>query len=275
MDSDHHVTVNSETGSVGSQLRRLRESKAIALNDAAEATRISRNYLQALEEDRPDQLPSPAYLKGFTKTYAVWLGLKGEELALLLARTTAPAPVDAAPATTGSGGSGSFNWQRLFLPSVLLAALIISAIFLAPPSAQRVRKSPLPAAAVFKPVSAVQPIVSSVIQPVTIPLTSPAADTEQPSETAVPPSPVPQDGVLVRMKVVRNSTLTIVIDDGIAQGYELTSGDLIEWKAAHTIAMDISEADSVELQLNNTPLQLQAPSGKPVYIVLDANGIRH
>lgn len=280
MASDHHVpAADPENGSVGSLLRQLRESKAIALHDAAEATRISKNYLQALEEDRPDLLPSPVYLKGFVKTYAVWLGLRGEELDLLLARTTVSEPIDVAQASSrGWAGFAQFNWQRLFLPAVLLGALIISTIFLVPPSSQRtaqpVRQPPLPTAVVFSTVSAMQPVLSSTVQPVAETAAPPVTGSAQSPETATK-TPTPQSGVLVSMKVTRNSMLTVVIDDGVAQGYELTSGDLIEWKAARTIAMDISDAGSVELQLNTTPLKLQVPSGKPTYIVLDANGIRH
>lgn len=275
MDSVHDIPeVDPETESVGSMLRRSRESTTISLHDAAEATRISMKYLVALEEDRPEDLPSPAYLKGFVKTYAVCLGLQGEELDRLLALTMVPLPVETTPTARAASVFVRLNWQRLFLPSVLLGALIISAIFLSPPSSQRsvqpARQQPL--AVAVAPLTALQPVVSSAVQPTGAPIPQ-LVGSAQSSETAATTSR-PQNGVLVSMKVNRASTLSVIIDDGAAQGYELTSGDLIEWKASSTIALDISDAGSVEIELNNTPLKLKTPPGKQTYIVLDANGIR-
>jgi len=278
VDSDLHVSAAAaaETETVGTILRRLRESKAISLSDAAEATRITRKYLQAIEADHPEELPSPAYLKGFVKTYAEYLGLQGEELLLLLNRTTVYHAADSATTSRSFTGVSSFNWQRLFLPSILLGALIISTIFFSPTTPPRtappVRPQTLPTTVATAPVAALQPVVSSTSTPV--PANQAASEPAQPLEKTVTPPLQQQNGFQVSMKVTRNSTLTIVIDDGAAQGYDLNSGDLIEWKAMRTITMDISDAGSVELQHNSTPLKLQAPSGKPVYIVLDANGIQ-
>lgn len=278
MDSDLHISAAAaETETVGSILRRLRVSKATSLTDAAEATRITRKYLQAIEADHPEELPSPAYLKGFVKTYAEYLGLQGDELFLLLNRTTAYHTADSATTSRNFTGIASFNWQRLFLPSILLGAVIISTIFFSPTAppprtAPPVRPQPLPTTVAAAPVAALQPVVSSTSAPV--PANQTDSEPAQPLEKMVTPPLQQQNGFQVSMKVTRNSTLTIVIDDGAAQGYDLNSGDLIEWKAMRTITMDISDAGSVELQHNSSPLKLQAPSGKPVYIVLDANGIQ-
>jgi len=68
--------------------------------------------------------------------------------------------------------------------------------------------------------------------------------------------------------------LSVIIDDAASQGYDLTSGDLIEWKAARTIALDLTDASGVEIELNGAPLQLQVSPGKPAYIVLDADGVK-
>ena len=277
MDTDHHdSTVEPDSQSVGSILRRCREFNSISLKDAAEATRIGKNYLQALEEDRPDALPSPAYLKGFLKTYATYLGLDGEELIQLATRTADPLLADPASTSRTFPRFYHFNWQRMILPTVLLGTLIISAFLLVPSSPERpvqpALQQVLPAAMPAIPAAALQPALSSAGKPVAAetPLSTPPA---LPSDTvAATPNPL---GFMVRMKVNRNSTLSVTIDDAASQGYDLTSGDLIEWKAARTIALDLSDAGSVEMELNNTPLKLPVTQGKQMYLVLDANGIRH
>ena len=53
---------------VGETLRRAREERGVSLDQAAEATRISKRYLHALELDAPlDDLLNPAYGRLFLK----------------------------------------------------------------------------------------------------------------------------------------------------------------------------------------------------------------
>lgn len=61
--------------SIGAQLRRKRLEKMISLEAASRAVHIRIGYLQALEEDRRDQLPSSVQGKGFLRLYAGYLGL--------------------------------------------------------------------------------------------------------------------------------------------------------------------------------------------------------
>ena len=63
---------------IGSSLREARTRRGLALSDVERATHIRSRYLSALEEDRFDTLPGPAYAKGFLRTYADFLGLEGQ-----------------------------------------------------------------------------------------------------------------------------------------------------------------------------------------------------
>jgi cytoskeletal protein RodZ len=51
---------------------------------AAEATRIRRHYLEALEQGEIDLLPSPVQVRGFVRAYATFLGLDASELLALI-----------------------------------------------------------------------------------------------------------------------------------------------------------------------------------------------
>jgi cytoskeleton protein RodZ len=57
------------------QLKELRETKSISLEQAAQATRIRLHYLKALEAGNFSALPSPAQARGFVRSYAAYLGL--------------------------------------------------------------------------------------------------------------------------------------------------------------------------------------------------------
>ena len=63
---------------VGLLLRAERERLQIPLSEVSEKLRIQRDYLAALEEGRPAELPGATYAAGFLRTYSDFLGLDGE-----------------------------------------------------------------------------------------------------------------------------------------------------------------------------------------------------
>jgi len=65
---------------VGEYLRKLREEKGISLEQVAGETNIRLAYLQAIENDQPDQLPSLPQAKGFTRLYAAHLGVNSRDV---------------------------------------------------------------------------------------------------------------------------------------------------------------------------------------------------
>jgi cytoskeletal protein RodZ len=65
---------------IGKKLRQKREENGISLEKAAQETNIRIQYLQAIEEDKPEVLASPAQARGFTRLYATFLGLDAHAL---------------------------------------------------------------------------------------------------------------------------------------------------------------------------------------------------
>lgn len=68
------------TGSIGDKLRKAREDKGILLEEAHKATKIHPNVLEALEEDRLEQILGRTYVKAFLKQYVHYLGLDEREI---------------------------------------------------------------------------------------------------------------------------------------------------------------------------------------------------
>ena len=64
---------------LGSWLREHRLAAGFELDQAAEETRISYGYLDAIEADRLDVLPAPVYVRGFVRLYARFLGIDPED----------------------------------------------------------------------------------------------------------------------------------------------------------------------------------------------------
>jgi flagellar biosynthesis protein FlhG len=78
----------------GEALRAERERLGLGLQAISSRTKIRPSFLAALEEERWDRLPSPVFLRGFLREYAVCLGLPADDVAraLLLRRERAMAP---------------------------------------------------------------------------------------------------------------------------------------------------------------------------------------
>ncbi|HEY2787948.1 MAG TPA: helix-turn-helix domain-containing protein [Gaiellales bacterium] len=67
-------------GEVGAKLRGERERRGIGIDEIEAETRIRAKFLLALEEERFDVLPGPAYVRAFVRDYAEQLGLDPQEL---------------------------------------------------------------------------------------------------------------------------------------------------------------------------------------------------
>ncbi len=71
-----------ERESLGTYLKKERELRNISLRDVARNTRVREPILQAIEEDRLEQLPPPTIVKGFLQSYAKYVGLDTNEVLL-------------------------------------------------------------------------------------------------------------------------------------------------------------------------------------------------
>ena len=78
---DQESTPNqSELASFGEELRREREIRGISLKEIADATKISKRFLEAIERNDHKTLPAPVFTRGFVREYARYLGLSSEEM---------------------------------------------------------------------------------------------------------------------------------------------------------------------------------------------------
>jgi len=95
--------------SIGKQLRQAREARNLSLEQIAQATRIRVRYLQALEAEQFELLPSTAQVRGFLRAYAAQLHLDPVPLLAALDGETSPPPPppDLPPAETPALPQGS------------------------------------------------------------------------------------------------------------------------------------------------------------------------
>lgn len=73
--------VGTDTPITGEILKRVRESKGVTLKEISDKTRIGRRNLEALEEERFEELPdAKIYIRGFVRCLALELGLDPERV---------------------------------------------------------------------------------------------------------------------------------------------------------------------------------------------------
>lgn len=70
----------SELASFGEELRREREIRGISLKEIADATKISKRFLEALERNDHRTLPAPVFTRGFVREYSRYVGLNAEDM---------------------------------------------------------------------------------------------------------------------------------------------------------------------------------------------------
>ena len=69
----------NNVGEFGDKFRKARESKNLTFDAVANVTKIGARMLQAIENERFDQLPGGVFNKGFVRAYARHVGLDEEE----------------------------------------------------------------------------------------------------------------------------------------------------------------------------------------------------
>ena len=68
--------------SPGEHLKREREHRGVSLKTIFESTRVPMKYLEAIEADRVEGLPQPAFVKGYIRNYCKVLGLDENDAVL-------------------------------------------------------------------------------------------------------------------------------------------------------------------------------------------------
>src|SRR5262245_21973194 len=75
---EHGQPTVASGANIGEALRLVREFKGLSQDDVAEATRVRRAYLAAIETMRLEALPSRPFTIGYVRAYAEALGLDAE-----------------------------------------------------------------------------------------------------------------------------------------------------------------------------------------------------
>lgn len=133
--SENLAVAAAAPSSPGAQLRRARESRGESVHEVAFALKLSPRQVEALEHDDFDALPGMAFVRGFMRNYARYLGLDAKPLLDAVQRLAGQGAPDLSPIRNADGDlpsgssrrSGSFPAGLVVL--VLLALLAVGWYF--------------------------------------------------------------------------------------------------------------------------------------------------
>ena len=231
---------------IGERLRNAREARGLTVGAAEGLTRIRAVYLQALEDEQFDRLPSPAYARGYLRTYARALGLTPNELVEMYPAAfgasprpvfaTTPAQIPIRPTTPPS------RLRRLVMyvgGTVVTVVLVLGFI-----GYQQLRQFAQP----------VPPLVSSPsvdsAQPPATPTPAPAAPPQAKPSMIPVPQTAASGGVELAVVASGISWLNVVADGTeVFQGF-VQAGDAPVWHARQRLTVRVGNMDAVTLRVN-------------------------
>ncbi len=228
----HTTALRAEIGPI---LRAARLKRGQSLEAVARQTRISKRFLEALEENRFEEFPAVVYLRGFLKGYCEHLEMNFEEIWSMLNSAaaaaeapavagpttpqTAPTPAPPAPAQ-GSGATGAI--------ALAVALALGLAVYLFKDQDKDAAAPATPAAL-------------------------------QPMPRAIEPK------LIVRLK--NDAWLRVSVDGMVVFEGRAPRGALQEWKPSKFVDLRTTEPAALELSLNGQAATLGAPGPDGQYRV--------
>jgi cytoskeleton protein RodZ len=267
----------SSGASLGGYLRSLREAKGGSLEDMARSTRVGIRHLEALEEERLADLPSPVFVRGFIRAYCGFLR-ESPESALGRYQELAGTRAAAHAASVPPGPRNTWASSSVVVGLVLLLVLGVGLILVN----LSVKKSGGTSVATAKtepssPVTPVVPAPTPTPPPVasaapapahTPPPPAPSVATEParltPPPTTSAPAPAPPvarpasgtatGGQRLVIRAVEPTWVRVQTDEGRIAEELLPAGASREWAAERRFLLTIGNAGGVELTLNGKAL---------------------
>ena len=127
MQSDHLAPGAESAISPGVRLRRAREARGESVHEAAFAIKLSPRHIEALEKGDFAALPGMAFVRGFARNYARYLGLDAAPLLDGIERLAGADQPDLSPIRNADGDlpSGGGGRRGSFPAGAVVAVLLV------------------------------------------------------------------------------------------------------------------------------------------------------
>jgi cytoskeleton protein RodZ len=249
----------------GEHLKREREMRGVSLEEISAATRISTRFLEAMENDRWDQLPGGVFNRGFIRSIARYLGL--DEDSLVAEYSLGTVATDAARAAAQRTADIPRNWRGA-VGTVLIAILVIVGGGFAGYHyrgwiANRLHRHG-------------SGVSTGTSGPVSTPT---SADGSSSGASGAPASgdqsTIPVSEVLaLKIQVAKSASVKVVADGNILFDGPLQANDVKQFEAHDTFDITASDSSAVTLELNGQSVSLNGAPGQPGNATLTRNDLK-
>ncbi len=268
--------------SVGEILQRERLERKVTLKDVAEATKISINFLSAIESNEFKKLPRGIFPKLFIRSYARFLELDEDQLVHLyyeqLSTAEATVPESLLLPVTDSGPQPDRRlWLLIFLAVILVTAVATLVYFLLISPAGQPASIPAPTstpAPATTPATLPAPSASQSESPPSTPATEsstppPEAATVPSTGPGQPQSPVESAAELeIRLKARERCWVNLDAGNGPVRDFILQPGDTYRQSFTGRITLIVGNAGGVDLFLNGQPTRQLGSPGEVITLHL-------
>ncbi len=253
-----------EATGFGGWLRREREMREVSLAEIAETTKISRSYLEALEDERFDVLPAPVFAKGFLREYAAYVGLDPDEVVNSYLTARQDGEEESAGEAPSRERVAPFEWTSgLLLAIGLVAALAV--IGFVGFWAERNSSEAGPEAVVTPPAAAASTTVGSAPPPSSEPITaggddgSATAPADEPAALAAP--------LVVTLDFTEDCWVEATVDGRRRLSELHVQGEALQIEAQRVVALTLGNPGGVRIEVNGRPFEM--PTFRPGRVARD------
>lgn len=266
------------SSSFGEEMRKEREIRSISLKEIADATKISKRYLEAIEKDDYNVLPAAVFTRGFVREYARYLGLNPDEAVnRYLHYRQGLEETGAVSKDTRREPGRDIAHEPLREMRKETARETLRKIQTAQDApAEPPRRRVSPAIIVFVLIVALFAVAVWLVQNPSIyrrtrPRPAPQTTTQQMDPTVAPPTattapaPVTDSDLILRIRARENSWVTLDADGRSVFNSELRRGEEQTFRARDRFVFrTVGNAGGIDVTLNGVPVPPMGESGEVV-----------
>ncbi len=277
---------------LGEKLRQRREQMGLSLEQVFDKTKLRPSLVEAIEQERWEDLPAPAFVKGFLRTYAKLLDLDDREIISLY---EARVPRDTRPFEfiLTKRKQRKTGWVAGTLIVIAIVGVTYWWIQQPPPGVSTGKRAgvkpiesqkqvldqeekPKPAEAtpqtskqevVSSDQKATEAVVADAENTSVGPDNSPI-DTQATSEAQEATPPEPTANFVLKGVVKERTWMRVTTDERQSREYIFDPGSKPVWKAQRVFDIMIGNAAGIDLELNGKPLGPLGKRGKVVHLIL-------
>ncbi|MEK6733066.1 MAG: RodZ domain-containing protein [Candidatus Omnitrophota bacterium] len=262
--------------SLGRTLKKIRESRHLSTEEVSERSRIPRNIVSTIEEDRLAEIKSIFYAKSFVKTYASFLGALGETVVkeFLVGEGLKPSPTQPQKkpgmarreqACLFPTPNSLIKYKKQII-AVIIGILALWILSMAVGQAGKFIKN--------RPVKKqTKAAVTKKEEPKKIDKKN---DIKKSVGEGLKPSPTEKpEFIEVEVSASDNTYLQIISDNDILFKGLFKKGGKDTWKARKELKLEAGNSGAIKISVNGKPANFAGKKGEKKEIIITKDGIKN